>query len=136
MPVCEELRALVEIAGPEEFAITIKGKHAPWVQATIGPKPPAGQPGLAQRWYRVGEYLGTLRVERGITDPTEIGLTDKDSMLADDISVLREHIDQARELGPRAPRVRNMESNRHYRPGQLELRSRLRENSLGFGVGD
>ena len=135
-PVYKERRALVEIAGPEEFAITIKGKHAPWVQATIGLKPPAGQPGLAQRWYQVGEYLGTLRVERGITDPTEIGLTDKDSMLADDISLLREHIDQARELGPRAPRVRNVESNRHYRPGQLELRSRLRENSHGFGVGD
>ena len=135
-PISKELRELVEIAGLEEFAITIKGKHAPWVQATIGPKPPAGQPGLVQRWYQVGEYLGTLRVERGITDPTEIGLTDKDSMLADDILLLREYIDQTRELGPRAPRVRNMESNRHYKPGQLELRSPERGRSSSFGLGD
>jgi hypothetical protein len=115
-----ERRDLVTLAAKEEFEQRIGGKHAPWVYEAIGPKPPVEQKGLIQRWYRVGEHLAGVRVDRGITDPVATGIAAEDVMLINDIRTLRGHIEQAREHG-REPRQFSLMESKEYRPGRLEL---------------
>jgi conjugative relaxase-like TrwC/TraI family protein len=115
-----ERRDLVTLAAKEEFEQRIGGKHAPWVYEAIGPKPPVEQKGLIQRWYRVGEHLAGVRVDRGITDPVATGIAAEDVMLINDIRTLRGHTEQAREARGE-PRQFSLMESKEYRPGRLEL---------------
>jgi conjugative relaxase-like TrwC/TraI family protein len=124
---------LVALAAQQEWE-PVDGKRAPWVEVALGPEPPTGQQGLWQRWERVGQHIASLRVDRGITDPTETGIYASDTMLTNDLRSLRERIQSARELGPDAKPVALMES-RKYVPGRLEL-ARFGSRELGHGIGD
>lgn len=117
--ITQERRNLIAAAAKEEVERRIDGKHAPWVYEALGPEPPAGHERLMQRWTAVAEHLARVRIDRGVREPANTGITNHDIMLVKDIHTLRDHIELARERGTDAPARRLMHGS--YRPGFLQL---------------
>jgi conjugative relaxase-like TrwC/TraI family protein len=132
--IAQERETLVAAAGTEEVARRIDGRHAPWIERALGPEPLPEHPGLLERWTEVAEYLARLRIDRGITDPAEIGISDRDAMLTKDIRTLRGHIQQARTLGADAPPSGLMRGR--YRPGFLRLPAIGADRGQSMGIGE
>jgi hypothetical protein len=106
----------------------------PWVYEALGPEPSVEHDGLRQRWNSIAEHLAGVRIDRGVSEPTQTGITDHDILLVKDLRTLREDIELARELGMDAPGRRLMSGQ--YRPGGLQLPGLSRGNGQGFGIGD
>ena len=117
--VTQEREQLITAAAHEEVARRLEGRRAPWIEQALGSEPPPEQPGLLERWTGVAEHLARLRIDRGITDPADVGITERDVMLVKDIRTLRSHIQRAHETGTDVPRSGRMRGG--YRPGFLHL---------------
>jgi hypothetical protein len=114
-----EINREIELAAADEYAATRNGKHAPWLEVTLGPPPPARRRDLTTRWLAVAEYIHLLRVKRDVTDASASGVTQKDGALVRDILKLRWHTKQAIEQTPLERRFDPMEGE--YRPGRIGL---------------
>lgn len=128
--ITDERDTLIAQAAKEEAGLRINDRHAPWVYAALGPEPLEDQEGLTQRWSGMAEHLAGLRIDRGVTDPTDPGITKRDIMFVKDIRTLRGYVQAARELRVLRPGL----IRGGYRPGFLGLPTLSR--GYGRGIGD
>ena len=65
-------------------------RNPPWLHATLGPEP--YRLDQRRRWERTAREIASHRLEAGITDPNEIGVSDRDHALTRSISDTRRHL--------------------------------------------